>query len=305
MVAGFAATGLSRGTPDAAATVSPAAHGLAHPVTRWVRAPAHERAHPRLCVRALIRSLERACARSHVRTHPRLTMCLRFRMVGRMHTLVFNSQKGGAGKTTASWNVAAAGAAAGYRVLMVDLDPQQSLRHWWDRREALEPQMLAEDPAVADLPSVVEAAAEQFDLLVIDTPPAAEDWVVDVMRCADRVIIPVRASGVDLDALGDTIALVERAGAQSRFLITQADVRSTIYRDTLFTLADLGRILPAPLARRTSHERDFVTGTSGLDSSGLARNDVRRLWQSITEDLYGKGTGKPRRIDKKAARLGG
>ena len=222
-----------------------------------------------------------------------------------MHTLVLNSQKGGAGKTTASWNIAAAAAASGIRVLMIDLDPQQSLRHWWDRRAANEPQMLAEDPAVSELPEIVQAAAEQFDLLVIDTPPAADTWVVDVMKCADRVIVPVRASGVDLDALGATIDLSERAGAQIRFLITQADTRSTIYRDTLFSLADLGKVIPAPMPRRTSHERDFVTGASGLDSSGLARNDVRTLWQNISEDLNGKGTRKPRRTGKKAAKLGG
>lgn len=222
-----------------------------------------------------------------------------------MHTLVLNSQKGGAGKTTCSWNIAAAAAADGLQVLMLDLDPQQSLRHWWDRREASEPQMLAEDPAVSDLPRIVKAAADQFDALVIDTPPAADEWVVDVMACADRVIIPVRASGVDLDALGATLNLAERAGVSHRFLVTQADVRSTIYRDTLFTLLDIGRVIPAPMPRRTSHERDFVTGTSGLDSNGLARNDVRTLWQSIKEDLNGKGTSKSGKSRKKAASLRG
>jgi chromosome partitioning protein len=225
-------------------------------------------------------------------------------MIAIMHTLVLNSQKGGTGKTTSSWNIDSVAAGSGLRVLMLDLDPQQSLRHWWERREAHQPQMLAEDPSVDDLPAIVNAASQQFDLLIIDTPPAADEWVIDVMKCADRIIIPVRASGVDLDALGDTINLAERARSQYRFLITQADVRSTIYRDTLFTLADLGKVLPSPLPRRTSHERDFINGTSGLDSSGLARNDVNKLWQNITEDLYGKGTNKPRRTGKAAASLG-
>lgn len=225
-------------------------------------------------------------------------------MCNRMHTLVLNSQKGGAGKTTSSWNIAAAAADAGLKVLMIDLDPQQSLRHWWERREAEEPQMLAEDPSVSELPDIVKAASKQFDFLVVDTPPAADDWVVDVMAVADRIIIPVRASGVDLDALGDTIDLAERAGAQYRFLITQADPRSTIYRDTLFTLNELGKVIPAPMPRRTSHERDFISGASGLDSSGLARNDVRKLWTSIKEDMDGKKGSKPRRGGKTGAKLG-
>jgi|TARA_R100000322_G_scaffold149059_1_gene105871 hypothetical protein len=54
----------------------------------------------------------------------------------------------------------------------------------------------------------------------------------------------------------------------------------------------------------TSHEQDFMTGTSGIDSSGLADNGVRPLWRHIQEDINGKATSKPLKSRKASAKLG-
>ena len=46
------------------------------------------------------------------------------------HAITFAQQKGGAGKTTVLAHLAAAWAEAGRRVVVIDLDPQQSLTRW-------------------------------------------------------------------------------------------------------------------------------------------------------------------------------
>ena len=43
-------------------------------------------------------------------------------------------QKGGVGATTLARELGVAAAAAGKRVVFVDLDPQGTLRGWWNRR---------------------------------------------------------------------------------------------------------------------------------------------------------------------------
>ena len=64
-----------------------------------------------------------------------------------MKTIVIAARKGGAGKTTLTRNLAVAASADGLKVLCVDLDPQASLRGWWERREADAPSMLDRDPS--------------------------------------------------------------------------------------------------------------------------------------------------------------
>lgn len=50
------------------------------------------------------------------------------------------------------------------------------------------------DPAPDQVKAALPGLAKHFDLLVIDTPPAAPDWLSSVMAAADLVLIPVRPS---------------------------------------------------------------------------------------------------------------
>ncbi len=53
-------------------------------------------------------------------------MARRHRLGNMLRTLAILNQKGGVGKTTVTLGLASAAAAAGRRVLVVDLDPQAS-----------------------------------------------------------------------------------------------------------------------------------------------------------------------------------
>ena len=52
-----------------------------------------------------------------------------------MLSVAFVTQKGGAGKTTMAASMAVAAAAAGEKVIALDLDPQASLASWGERRQ--------------------------------------------------------------------------------------------------------------------------------------------------------------------------
>lgn len=138
-----------------------------------------------------------------------------------MKTIVIAAQKGGAGKTTLARNLAVAASQDGRDVLCLDLDPQGSLRAWWEGRDADGPSMLDRDPAPDVLRATLNAAQAQFDLCIIDTPPAAPEWLAEALGAADLVLIPVRPSPDDLRAIGATIAAVNAARVPFAFALSQ------------------------------------------------------------------------------------
>ena len=138
-----------------------------------------------------------------------------------MKTIVIAAQKGGAGKTALASNLAVAASQDGRNVLCLDLDPQGSLRAWWEGRDADVPSILDRDPAPDVLRATLNAAQAQFDLCIIDTPPAALEWLAEALGAADLVLIPVRPSPDDLRAVGATIAAVNAARVPFAFALSQ------------------------------------------------------------------------------------
>ena len=53
-----------------------------------------------------------------------------------MRSMAFLTQKGGTGKTTLAASIAVVAAEKGEKVVVLDLDPQASLVHWGERRQA-------------------------------------------------------------------------------------------------------------------------------------------------------------------------
>lgn len=164
--------------------------------------------------------------------------------------LAFANRKGGVGKTTSAVNVAGVVASAGQRVLLVDLDQQDScgellgqpesdghsllealttgvpaevrrgvrpnldlIPSGVDLGELPERMWVVDDPwtAVANnLANVIEAAGE-YDLVVIDTPPGDILLTRAAMAVAQHLVIPVKASRMALSALQRTARIFVEA----------------------------------------------------------------------------------------------
>jgi len=114
-----------------------------------------------------------------------------------MYTILVANPKGGAGKSTLSTNIAGMLAQTKQRVVIMDLDKQQSATNWLARRPAMLPKIMAwnEDTDMEEL----RAFAPQW--MVIDTHAR--------LRRADRtyllsranfVLIPVNPSVFDIEA---------------------------------------------------------------------------------------------------------
>ena len=204
-------------------------------------------------------------------------------------------QKGGVGATTLARELGVAAAAAGKRVVFVDLDPQGTLRGWWNRRTESaegEPNPALAAPAPAQMAEALEGLrAAGADLCIIDTPPSVHAFLGSVMRLVDLILLPTRPTTDDLEALPAVLDLVEEAGRPFVFVVTQAPPgKSRLYDDALPVLAQRGRVAPV-LRIRADFPVAAATGRAATETApkGKAAEEVLALWQFVAGDLARTG----------------
>jgi chromosome partitioning protein len=124
------------------------------------------------------------------------------------------NQKGGAGKTTLTVNIAGALAHRGHTTCIVDTDPQGSVLQW----QALEDASLV---SVKHKPAVlakkdVQSLRRRHQFILIDSPPALERITLGVLKLVDLVIVPITPSPLDIWSANETIRLIKSVKRQSK-----------------------------------------------------------------------------------------
>lgn len=200
-----------------------------------------------------------------------------------MKTLVAAAQKGGAGKTTLCLSVAVAASEAGRSVIMLDMDPQQSLKTWWKARQA-------EDIGFADVntadrfESVLKRINGKYDILIVDTPPSRDFAIDKVLDHADLALIPVRPSPVDLAALSMTLDLCRKHAKDFLFVPSQVPPRARLSNDAIRAMAARGKVSRSNLGQRVAYAEASLHGLSAAEhAGGKCRSETEVLWHHICE----------------------
>jgi chromosome partitioning protein len=195
--------------------------------------------------------------------------------------------KGGASKTTTAVHLAALLAERG-RTLLVDADPQESLTEW---------SMLAGDGfpvtvgrATPDIHRRIEAMAEGYEHLIIDTPPERNEitqsaaMAVSARRGRRRriVLITVAPSPIELNRLRGTLEMLaktvypgEEPDVRVLLVRTRARTRSRTNARTLLDRYGIG-LLESEVPHRESYIAAF-----GTTPNGGADNHYRAVLEEL------------------------
>jgi chromosome partitioning protein len=133
-------------------------------------------------------------------------------------TIALVCQKGGAGKTTLAVHLAVETQRRGLRTLLLDLDAQASASKVLGRRGDDPPDFDTEHPARLE-DTLKTAEAEGYELVVLDTAPQADQAALRAARAADLVIVPVRPTIVDMDAVQTTMDICALAKRSPIFVL--------------------------------------------------------------------------------------
>jgi chromosome partitioning protein len=117
--------------------------------------------------------------------------------------IAFENPKGGVGKTTVSYNVAMYLYSKGKDVLVVDRDQQGTLRTWYSKRKVKYPLVVGmdspnEDTAYGTFENDIEELKKKYDYIIIDGAAKLELQVIDSIKAADIIVIPVQPSYADI-----------------------------------------------------------------------------------------------------------
>ncbi len=204
-----------------------------------------------------------------------------------MPVITFANTKGGAGKTTAVLLLSTELVEQGYRVTILDADPQ----HWISRWHQLSPPI----NGLAVIPYVTQASIDRHmsenrnktDYFVLDLPGAQSPLLARAIGLSDHVLIPIQGCAMDAQGGANVLELLryleEKANLRVPHSVVLTRVNSMVTTRALLTVKMLLAqrnvdVLDTPIVERAAFRDIFDLGGTlyTMDESRVSNLDKAR-----------------------------
>jgi chromosome partitioning protein len=195
--------------------------------------------------------------------------------------------KGGAGKTTLSINLAS-GLHRHHDTVLLDADMQRSSLQWRDI--AGRDDLVEVIDAVDDVTGTVHEHRDRHDYVVIDCPPSVhseQTW--QALTHSDLAIIPVLPSPLDLWASVHVEQEIESAregnpGLRALLVVNQLEPRTRLSRLIHGALGEISLpVAQTPVCRRVVYRNAILQGLSVMQAGAAGRAAEEEIEQLIKE----------------------
>ncbi|MCL7466623.1 ParA family protein [Phaeovulum sp. NW3] len=219
-----------------------------------------------------------------------------------MPTIVIASPKGGAGKSTTAVILGTELAHAGAEIVMIDCDPNASLRMWAERAPLPIRMSILSNIGESEIVRTIKQHDQDGKIVVVDLEGVASRLVSRAISQADLVITPMRATTLDATIGVRALALIaEEEEALDRkiphavvFTMTKA-IKSKQHSGIAESLATQGvDVIDPPLMERAAFSALFEFGGSlrSMPAQGnmeAAIENAASFAQAVYKRLAGEG----------------
>ena len=204
------------------------------------------------------------------------------------------NQKGGSGKTTVSMQLAGALVRRGYKLLVVDADPQGTATRWAASAEDDKPfpaSVVGLSAASTKVHREVKKFLGDYGVIIIDCPPAADSPVPQsALLIADLALVPLIPSPLDMWASVGIRTVIQSVGAinealVARLIVNQCQPNTNLAKDALEVLPEFGiDLCKTYLRQRSVYRQSAVFGQTVHDFGSPASAAIEEM-DALTSEV--------------------
>lgn len=204
-----------------------------------------------------------------------------------MPVISFANAKGGAGKTTAALLLATELAHQGFRVTVIDGDPQRWISQWFEVSGHVRNIEVISEVTIASLQCHLREMAARTDYFIIDLAGARDALVTTAIGLSDHVMIPVQGSAMDAKGAAQILDLLsflkDKANLDIAHSVVLTRVTSMVTTKALLAIKGLlaargVHVLDTPIVERIAFKELFEIGGTlhTLDPARVSNVDKAR-----------------------------